>query len=48
MTPPPAAKPHRDPAERERAALPLWLWMLLLTMLIVALLLLVGRTSFAA
>ena len=46
-------KPHRaqhrgDAAERKRAALPLWLWMLLLTALIVALLLFVGRNSFAA
>jgi hypothetical protein len=37
-----------DPAERKRAALPLWLWMLLLTAAIVALLLYVGRNSFAA
>ena len=36
------------PAERERAALPLWLWMLLLTAAIAALLFVVGRQSFAA
>jgi len=45
VTKPHAAKPHAD---RTRAALPLWLWMLLLTAAIVALLLLVGRNSFAA
>jgi type VI protein secretion system component VasF len=48
MTTPHGAKPHADRAERSRAALPLWLWMLLLTAAIVALLLLVGRNSFAA
>ena len=44
-------KPHPDikpDAERRRAALPLWLWMLLLTAAIVALLMYVGRNSFAA
>jgi hypothetical protein len=41
------SEPHRDPAERRRPALPLWLWMLLLTAAIVALLVYVGRTSFA-
>ncbi len=41
-------KPDAGPAERKRAALPLWLWMLLLTAAIVALLLYVGRDSFAA
>lgn len=41
-------RPHADPAERKRAGLPLWLWMLLLTAAIVALLLYVGRNSFAA
>ena len=41
-------KPRVAPAERKRAALPLWLWMLLLTAAIVALLLYVGRNSFAA
>lgn len=41
-------KPHADPAERKRAALPLWLWMALLTAAIAALLLYVGRNSFAA
>ena len=44
-------KPHPDTkpdAERKRAALPLWLWMLLLTAAIVALLMYVGRNSFAA
>ena len=41
-------KPEVDPAERRRAALPLWLWMLLLTAAIVALLVYVGRNSFAA
>jgi hypothetical protein len=37
-----------DSAERKRAALPLWLWMLLVTAAIVALLVFVGRNSFAA
>jgi hypothetical protein len=37
-----------EPSERERRGLPLWLWMLLLTAAIVALLLYVGRESFAA
>jgi hypothetical protein len=41
-------KPQIDPAERKRAALPLWLWMLLLTAAIAALLMYVGRNSFAA
>jgi hypothetical protein len=46
-------KPHPDTGakpdvERKRAALPLWLWMLLLTAAIVALLMYVGRNSFAA
>ncbi|MFO0988424.1 MAG: hypothetical protein U1F37_13815 [Alphaproteobacteria bacterium] len=41
-------KPAIDPAERKRLALPLWLWMALLTAAIVALLLYVGRNSFAA
>jgi hypothetical protein len=40
--------PQHDPAERRRPALPLWLWMLLLTAAIVALLMYVGRSSFAA
>ena len=38
----------RDPAERKRPALPLWLWMPLLTAAIVALVIFVGRNSFAA
>ena len=38
---------EREPAERRRPALPLWLWMLLLTAAIVALLVYVGRESFA-
>jgi hypothetical protein len=33
---------------RRRAALPMWLWLLLLTLAIVALLVVVGRGSFAA
>lgn len=37
-----------DPAERKRSALPLWLWMLLLTAAIAALVIYVGRNSFAA
>ena len=41
-------KPPADPAERQRPALPLWLWMALLTVAIVALLVFVGRNSFAA
>ncbi len=41
-------KPEADPAERRRAGLSLWLWMLLLTAAIAALLLYVGRNSFAA
>jgi hypothetical protein len=39
---------HHDPAERRRAALPLWLWMFLLTAAIAALVIFVGRNSFAA
>ena len=41
-------KAHGDPAERKRGALPLWLWMALLTAAIIALLVYVGRNSFAA
>jgi type VI protein secretion system component VasF len=41
-------EPHRDPKERHWRALPLWLWMLLMTAAIVALLMYVGRSSFAA
>jgi len=41
-------EPRHDPSERRRPALPLWLWMLLLTAAIVALLVYVGRASFAA
>lgn len=48
MTKPHGPRSRGDPAERKRAALPLWLWMFLLTALIVALLLFVGRNSFAA
>ncbi len=48
MTKPHAATPRSDSAERKRKALPLWLWMFLLTAAIVALLLYVGRNSFAA
>ena len=40
-------EPKLDP-ERRRPALPLWLWMLLLTVAIAALLIAVGRQSFAA
>jgi hypothetical protein len=47
--PPVAPAPPTDPAERRaRPALPLWLWMPLLTATIVALVIFVGRNSFAA
>lgn len=39
---------YHERRERRRPALPLWLWMLLLTAAIVALLIYVGRNSFAA
>ncbi|MGH7004703.1 MAG: hypothetical protein ACREIP_12210 [Alphaproteobacteria bacterium] len=42
-----APPPEAEPA-RQRRALPLWLWMLLLTAAIAALLMYVGRNSFAA
>ena len=41
----------REPAtelRKPRGGLPLWLWMLLLTIAIVAMLIVVGRNSFAA
>jgi type VI protein secretion system component VasF len=41
-------KHEADPAERKRPGLPIWLWMFLLTAAIVAMLLYVGRNSFAA